>query len=164
MSNSQDVMFVTTIYDLGRSNKDGRSVDDYLRWLSKTLVLFPNTYVFYEDKYIKDLYERAFSGGIWINLPFMKFELAEYGTKIEGICKVMSQTSNDLTFRLPNYAILQFQKFNFLERLAFQFKSTQGFFWIDAGISRFIPERNPATSLVKNQRFLMSKNYKSSFF
>jgi hypothetical protein len=161
---SQDVKFVTAIYDIGRNNKDGRSIDDYLKWLRKTLVLFPNTYVFYEDDHIKNHFDKAVSGGIWVKLPFVKFELADYGTKIADICKIMSLRSNDLTFQLPNYAILQFQKFNFLERLAFQFKKTQGFFWIDAGISRFIPDSNfPKLSLIGKQ-LLNSKKYKSSFF
>jgi len=137
MASIESIKFVTCIYDIGRGAEDGRSLDQYIKWLSKTLIIFPETYVFYEDD---DIRLSAGEGGIWIKLPFKKFELADQIVEIEEICKKMSKISDDLTFRLPSYAILQFQKFNLLHRVSNLDRESTGLFWIDAGISRFISE------------------------
>jgi hypothetical protein len=50
----------------------------------------------------------------------------------------MAINSNDLTFKLPRYGILQFQKFSLLKLVSSLNPNNNGFFWIDAGISRFL--------------------------
>jgi hypothetical protein len=45
--------------------------------------------------------------------------------------------SKDITFRLPEYSLVQFSKFE-LGIMASEFKSAQSVLWVDAGISRFL--------------------------
>lgn len=46
--------FVTAFFDIQRDKKgDGRSIDEYLEWIKKTLQLNANLYIVTEKKFIK---------------------------------------------------------------------------------------------------------------
>jgi hypothetical protein len=50
------------------------------------------------------------------------------------------QASEDLTYRLPAYALVQFAKFDVLSRATELHPDATHIFWIDAGLSRFLGE------------------------
>jgi hypothetical protein len=162
MASSDRVSFVTCIYDIGRSRVDARSIVDYAAWLNRTISIFPRLIIFYEDEKIRTLINQDAQ---WIKLPFSEFQLSNHILEISEICGAFSKYSSDITFKLPEYSILQFQKFRFLEIASDYHEDSVGFFWIDAGISRFLDEKLQFSNVPSLENsFVNSKISKESFF
>ena len=126
---------MTALYDLGRERADGRSLDSYIEWLKATCKILPNITVFTDIKEVaKVLPEHA----VVVDLNFSEFDMYVHREKVADICARMSRKSKvqDITIRLPDYAIFQFGKFQLLD-LASQMGSEEYLVWVDAGISRF---------------------------
>lgn len=140
------ITFVTAFFDIQRDKKgDGRSIDEYLEWIKKTLQLNANLYIVTEKKFISFMKEHRPSGYAthiiedtlenacyYKYLPVMKhiMESREYKSRIAYPDRVEC--------KLPEYNIIQYSKFGWLERAIIEnpFKS-KAFFWMDIGISRF---------------------------
>lgn len=162
MRKDKRVSFVTCIYDIGRADVDARLISDYAKWLTRTISIFPNVIIYYEDENVRSLVS---GDADWIKLPFDKFQLSPSLTKISKICGDFSKHSEDITFKLPKYSILQFQKFRFLELASKYHEDSIGFFWIDAGISRFLDEAENYSNIeTLEYNFVNSKIHKDSFF
>jgi hypothetical protein len=162
MATSDRVSFVTCIYDIGRSRVDARSIIDYAAWLNRTISIFPRLIIFYEDEEIKKLINH---GAQWIKLPISEFQLSKHVFEISEICGEFSKYNSDITYKLPEYSILQFQKFRFLEIASEYHEDSVGIFWIDAGISRFLDEKLQFSNLLSLENtFVESKISKNSFF
>ncbi len=141
---------------------DARLISDYAKWLTRTISIFPHVIIYYEDESVRSLVS---GNADWIKLSFDEFQLSPYLAEISQICENFSQHSKDITFRLPKYSILQFQKFRFLELASKQHKDSIGFFWIDAGISRFLDEAKKFSNTeTLEYNFVNSKIHKDSFF
>jgi hypothetical protein len=138
---------VTAIYEIGRAKADGRRFSDYLDWLEKTSQIFPALTIYCEK--VPNLQGRKIDGN-WVEKAFSDFSLNCRRDEIFKICEYFKRKNSDVTFQLPDYAILQFSKFEMLEDAMLQ-NFAKNFLWLDAGISRFI---NPAT--VKFSRFEQS--------
>lgn len=124
----------TSLFDIGRDQVDNRSIANYKNWLMATIKLFPGIMVFHDgtcdglvskDSHLvkvkkKDL--RFFSFLPNVNQIFEKFS---------------PQSPNDVTFKLPEYSLVQYSKFDLALR-ALEISGADSVLWVDAGISRFM--------------------------
>lgn len=141
--------FVTAFFDIQRSRKgDGRTVDEYLAWIKKTIQLNCNLYVFTEAKF-----EAFFREHRPVEYP-MKIVVIEFADLyFYKYYDKMLEIINDENYKsriqhpgrieciMPEYNIIQYSKFDCLNRAidenAF---GSSAFFWIDAGASRFFSD------------------------
>jgi hypothetical protein len=137
---------VTAFFDIQRSQKgDGRTVEEYLAWIQKTLQLNCNLYVFTEAKFEQFFREHrpAQYPMQLVIIDFKDLYFYRYRDRMIEIItsdayKSRIQHSNRVECVLPEYNIIQYSKFDCLSRAIDEnvFGSSY-FFWIDAGISRF---------------------------
>lgn len=139
--------FVTALYNIQReTNGDGRKWSDYLNWFKDTLTLpFPMViYISQEETDLIDTIQNYRPSHVPTKILFSPIPYESY----EPIFKhILSQNdyrskmmnNNRVECQLPMYNIIQYSKFQWLKEIAemnpFQ---TDYFFWVDAGISRFI--------------------------
>lgn len=146
----------TCLIDINRQSVDGRSMDLYKKWLRNTIKLYPGIIVFCEsiDSDLKDLDAQFYK--INRNLIFKDLE------KVNSVLRSFDyEASEDVTFQLPSYALLQFYKFD-LGQIAKIMSGAASLLWVDAGISRFIDAASNST-LQNNAKFLINKSYKFAF-
>ena len=151
---------VTCFYNIGRENIDGRSEALYLHWLEETIKLFPNIVIFHNQAF-SDPSLKFPKTVKTIHFPFNEFWVSEYRELIERICNSNLGHSSDITFRLPQYAMLQLSKFEFLSQ-AQKISDSKSLLWVDAGISRFVGKHSISQpeSIAKR---LLQEGYDSCF-
>lgn len=149
----QDLLTVTGIFDIGRELIDNRSMDEYLEWLVKTIRLFPDTIIFHND--LSGKISSRFTHTIFVEPK--DFEAFSWMESVECILK-SSREDKDITGILPQYALIQFAKFEMLERVLGKYNCAS-IMWIDAGISRFMKEIDCVDVLKKNVNYLLKKRY-----
>jgi len=124
----------TGLFDIGRSNIDGRNLDHYRAWLKLTIESIPNLVV-YHDGSCDDLI------GLDCNfqrIPKESLKAFSYESDMKKILKEFIPSSpSDITFRLPQYSLVQFAKFELGNKVVEDFHA-ESILWVDAGISRFI--------------------------
>jgi hypothetical protein len=131
---------VTSLYDIGRATKgDGRTIDDYVRWLNGTLRL-PVPFTIYLDPGIDPARIALKPDDEIVVVPFEELETSTWLPQVEAICRDRAKfpSSNDLNYRLPRYGILMMSKFDMIERTANGHRPDH-LLWVDAGASRFTP-------------------------
>jgi hypothetical protein len=166
---------VTAFFDINRGEKgDGRKIEEYLEWIKKTLLLNCNLYVVTEAKFVKFIKDNRPNGfpliikedtlqnaSYYKYLPQMKeiLESAEYKNRIAY--------PNRVECKLPEYNIIQYSKFGWLERAITENPfNTEYFFWMDIGISRFYLDVNvsqfyPGKQIINNSndKFIIQCRY-----
>ena len=145
---------VTALYNINRAEKgDGRKWSEYLSWFAKTLQLEIPMCIFVakdmcefvlqhrpEHLHAKTMiYCEALED---IPYAYLENELAAITNSSEYKMKIRHPTRVECI--LPFYNIIQYSKFPWLLKCAQSnpFNSTH-FFWVDAGISRFIDMDSP---------------------
>lgn len=142
---SSNVTCVTALYDIGREAVDGRSIPEYMRWLSMTLRTICDPFVLFLDESLnlkkKVLESRSSVGPIQIyETALSETPMWKYRDQIASIQKTQTgqKYPKDLTNTLPEYCVIQYGKFGWLERsIATNTFNSAMFSWIDAGFSRF---------------------------
>jgi hypothetical protein len=124
----------TSLFDIGRDQVDNRSMANYKSWLVATIKLFPGIIVFHDGScdglVIKDSHLIKVKKN---NLEFFKLL-----PSVNQIFKTFSpQSPNDVTFKLPEYSLVQYSKFDLALR-TLEISGAESVLWVDAGISRFI--------------------------
>jgi hypothetical protein len=148
----------TCLFDISRENVDGRSFDTYKNWLKNTINILPGIIVFCEkmDEDLKKL------NANFVLVNHNKLETFNCLSKVkEVLSKFNPDSPQDLTFRLPEYALIQFSKFE-LAAQAYDISKAHSLLWVDAGLSRFISSTN-TYMLESNAKFLLRNNYSFSF-
>jgi hypothetical protein len=139
---------VSAIYDIGREKIDGRSIGDYKKYLFNTLSTIKVPFVLYMDSRLdweEDIYKlRSSIGPIQIikrnlsEIPMWKYRDSVKNIMNSEKFKSSLKYPNDITNLLPEYVLIQYSKFSWLEDT---FKtnpfSSVNCIWIDAGLSRF---------------------------
>lgn len=143
----ENITFVTALYNIQREHKgDGRKWNDYLEWFKNTLkmplkmvIYIPSELISYVEEHRPKEYATKVIVQELETIPYAKYadaikdilENPEYRAKMKNPDRVEC--------RLPYYNIIQYSKFKWLEEVAaINSFETDYFFWIDAGISRFI--------------------------
>lgn len=145
--NLNQVTFVTALIDIGREKYDGRKFSDYVSWFLPTL-LFPVPMVIYVEPYLVD-YVRAVRKDLPTRIIPQTFLTSPLRWLLDRVSYILANHTfrqynpSDLLNRCPEYSILMSNKFawiwNTIQDNPFQ---TDLFFWIDAGISRFLTEKH----------------------
>jgi hypothetical protein len=143
---STSVTIVTAFFDINRAeNGDGRTIDEYKKWIQHTLQLNCNLFIITEEKF-KDFFIQNRNPEYNTTICIMDFK-SLYFYKYYDQMKIILNSEeyknriaypNRVECILPEYNIIQYSKFHFL-KLAINknpFQSTS-FFWLDAGASRF---------------------------
>jgi hypothetical protein len=136
--------FVSCFFDINREHKgDGRSIQEYVKWIEQTLKLNANLYIVTEKKFESFFREHMHSNTV---LKIIDFSDLHYYKYYKKMCDIISSESFKNKIKhptrveciLPEYNIIQYSKFHVLDMAIKEnpFKS-DFFFWIDAGISRF---------------------------
>lgn len=128
-----DLKAVTALYDLGRGGF-GRPIEHYIGWLNATLRL-PVAFDIFLDPAIDQGQIALKPGDRVFPVPLDQFYPIRWRDQVDRIRR--ASTSQDLTFVLPNYALLMMSKFDMLERAARDHGMDCRMLWIDAGLSRF---------------------------
>ena len=157
---TSSVTVFTALFDLNRNEIDGRGMDIYRSWLSKTIELFPGIVIFHDGSLNQNNIEFFDAKLIRLNKEDLEFFKLENSIK-ELFKKFIPQAKNDITFQLPQYSLMQFSKFS-LAKYAKQISNSDGYLWVDAGISRFIKKIDPDT-LKQNSTYVASQNYNAAF-
>lgn len=168
--------FVTALYNIQRETKgDGRKWSDYLEWFKETLELpFPMVIYCSPDEELINLIQNHRPELVPTKIMFSEipyqcyepifqqlFDQRDYQERIMNIDRVEC--------KLPMYNVIQYSKFQWLKEVAetnpFQ---TDYFFWIDAGISRFIPKylysRIKSTITLPKQKLIIQHNHLLEYY
>jgi len=136
---------VTALYDIDREKKgDGRTVEEYLKWMKETLKIKCDISVYTEKKFYNFILENRTNGydcDIIID-EFTKIPFYKYNNRIKEIINSEEYKSkmNDtrrIECYLSEYNIIQYSKFDWIKRTIDKYSDYQFYFWVDAGISRF---------------------------
>lgn len=159
---------VTALYDIDRHHQ-GRSVDEYLQWMDRTLklrcpfIIFTSTSLAHRIQSMRISELRAHTMLITRDrIPFEEFSHFIERSVFPKFKQRMKHPA-DITNVNKMYAIINHAKMIWLnEAIALNPFHTETFFWIDAGFSRFIPEQYYMSSfpLSTNKiRMLASKQW-----
>jgi hypothetical protein len=165
---------VTAFFDINREQKgDGRSITEYKEWITKTLQLNCNLFIITEPKF-KDFFLENRPKEYKTYLKIMDFSECYYYKYYEQMKTILDSPEykqkisypNRVECKLPEYNIIQYSKFHYLnisiEENPFK---TDYFFWLDAGASRFFldvdiskpyPSQNTLQVLTTN-KFIIQK-------
>tara|TARA_R110000851_G_scaffold67262_8_gene151999 strand:+ start:5223 stop:5999 length:777 start_codon:yes stop_codon:yes gene_type:complete len=171
-------LITTALFDIKRSNHgDGRTIDDYLSWFSKTLQLKCDMVIYTEERFKEFvLKERE---GI-PNETFIKIQKLEEvpfyknNDEMKGIISSeaylnkMADTSRVECF-LSEYNVIQYSKFGWLKTSSEE-HDYHLHFWMDAGCSRFFDEFDmskswPNENTIDIEKFTIqgNKNFVAGF-
>ncbi len=168
---NHNVTIVTAFFDINReTNGDGRKLEEYLSWIKKTLQLNCNLYIVTEKRFVEFMQQnRPSKYNTFIKEDTL--ENAHYYKYLPQISTILNSPAykqriahpDRVECKLPEYNIIQYSKFGWLENAItdnpFQ---TEYFFWMDAGCSRFflnvdITQHYPRMSTINNSynRFII---------
>jgi hypothetical protein len=162
---------VTALYDIDREKKgDGRAISDYLKWISETLKLKSSITLFTESKFeeqIKQFLKRRTDCNVIIEefneLPFYKKNDEIKKILQSDFYKQKMKDTKRIECYMSEYNVIQYSKFDWLERVILSEPDFDYYFWIDAGISRFFDgfdtNKNwPNTKVIKD-KIIIQGNY-----
>jgi len=141
---------VTALYDIGRENFDGRRMAQYFDWFKKTLTL-NCPLVVYCDESVNDFIQINRPEALKEKTKIINQKLEEIPyyylkTQIDAILlnddyKSKIKDANRIECKTSLYSIIQYSKFPWVEAAANNnFFSSDYFIWMDAGLSRLIPD------------------------
>jgi hypothetical protein len=167
------ITIVSAFFDINRSEKgDGRTIEEYLEWAKKTLQLNAHLYIITEPKF-ETFFRENRSSHLPFHLHIMDFTKSHYYSYYPQIQSILTSEEyqkrikhpNRVECILPEYNILQYSKFHYLQ-LAIEenpFQSSH-FFWMDLGASRFFmevdisqpyPSENMSIQITQNPGFII---------
>jgi hypothetical protein len=151
----QSCQAYTALFDLGRENVDGRSIAEYKVWLGKTCKLFPGIIVFHDG--CLDSFENP--DGHFVRLELGSLRTFGLLPKLTFVLETFTpKAAADITFRLPEYGLVQLAKFELAEKV-FEMTNTDSVLWVDAGISRFVPVPLNTNNFQDFSRILLKSRY-----
>ena len=170
--NKNTVTIVTAFFDINRAEKgDGRTIDEYIRWIKQTMQLNCNLFIVTEEKF-QDLFIhfRNHTHNTFIKIiKFSDLYFYKYFDQMKYIIdsdeyKQKIAYPNRVECVLPEYNIIQYSKFHCLKMAIDEnpFHS-ESFFWLDAGASRFFEGMDIQKPFPSNNGLEIIKNSENSF-
>jgi hypothetical protein len=168
------VKIVTALFDIGREKSgDGRSVEQYLDWFSKTLDINCYMEIYTEEKFKKFIEEKRNPELTKIIIQNIEDVPAyKYRERISDIINSESYLSrikdkSRIECRLDLYNVIQYSKFGWLKNSISSGKEDDFYFWMDAGCSRFFDgfdTKNdwPILKNIPDDKFVVQGNYNTS--
>jgi len=138
----------TSLFDILRTDTDGRSIEMYIEWLSKTAKIYPGIIIFH-DGCCDGLY---FEGAELIKIKKSQLKVFGLLADVKRLFETYKPIAkNDITFKLPEYSLVQFAKFE-LATMVIKKIECESVLWVDAGISRFINKSGEFSNDVVNKK------------
>jgi hypothetical protein len=139
---------VTAFFDINRDTRgDGRTIDEYLKWIQKTLQLNCNLFIITEAKFQHFFEEnRPIQYKLQTVIKIIDFRESHYYKYYDKINRIIQSPEylskvkhpDRVECKLAEYNVIQYSKFHYLQMAIHQNPfQTDHFLWIDAGISRF---------------------------
>lgn len=130
---------VTAYFDVGRANYDGRTSQQYIEWLNSTLKTPLSFTVFLEPDFDASAIRlKANDRIVRVSRADLRmFKRRELVQQIVSTSKSVNR--HDISFNLAEYGMIVMSKSDFLG-IASQSSTADYLVWIDAGLSRFIPD------------------------
>lgn len=137
--------FVTALYDIKRESKDKRSYSSYQEWFTKTLTVSVPMVIFTEEKN-RHIVEEA-RKGLPTKVIYTSLEELPFYYTVNAVKRII--TESPFKHRIKNPKALENTCFEYIPLIQSKFKwlmyaieqnyfQTELFFWIDAGLSRFM--------------------------
>ena len=168
------VKIVTALFDIGREKLgDGRSIEQYLEWFSKTLELNSYMEIYTEEKFKEFVEERRDPELTKVIIQNIEdIPAYKYKEKISDIINSESylsriKDSSRIECRLDLYNVIQYSKFGWLKNSISHGNVEDFYFWVDAGCSRFFDgfdtkEDWPLLKNIPDDKFIIQGNYNTS--
>jgi hypothetical protein len=163
---------VTAFFDIGRDKKgDGRTISEYLEWIKKTLELNCNLFIVTEEKFsvfFEENRPKEYSTVIKV-IDFKDSYYYRFYDRIKEILeskeyKIKIKDGDRVECKLPEYNIVQYSKFHYLQMAIDENPFNSDFFlWADAGISRFFLDVDLNQKYPSNNGQLILEQTKNRF-
>jgi len=145
----ENTTVVTALYNIQRETQgDGRSWEEYLEWFRETLQI-PLPMIIYIPVELEPFiivhrpnhYKTKIIIQELLEIPYACYEKQMQQILDNPIYQSKIKDPMRIECRMPFYNIIQYSKFQWIKKAIEEnsFQSTY-FFWMDAGISRFIPK------------------------
>ena len=161
---------VTAFFDIHRDTKgDGRTVNEYMQWIEKTLQLNCNLFIVTEAKFVPFMKEKRPHYPMYILEDTL--ENASYYKYLPHMKEILESDAfkqriaypQRVECVLPEYNVIQYSKFGWLEEaMRVNPFHTEHFFWMDAGISRFFLDVDvslPYPRMIPSDKFIIQKRF-----
>lgn len=149
----------TLLFEIGRKEIDGRGHNEYKKWLKNTLSIFEEIVIYHDGCLEKDdfpLSDLRF-------IPKKNLDIFKNLAKVKQVLENMKpEASDDITFKLPQYSLTQYAKFELGAKLLND-DNLDGVLWVDAGISRFISGKLDLKNLNKISNSLIQNKVDAVF-
>ena len=148
-------LIITSLFDIQRDTKgDGRTINDYLLWFSKTLKLNCDMVIYTEEKFEDFVKENRKNTSSKTYIKIQKLD-DQYLQKIKDPKRIECY--------LPEYNVIQYSKFGWLKNSSDELTNYDFYFWMDAGCSRFFDNVNinlkwPNESLLPTDKLTIQCN------
>ena len=139
---------VTALYNINREKFDGRRMDQYFDWFKRTLTLNCPMIIYCEESLNSFIAENRPSN-LKTKIINQKLEEIPYYYLKPKIDKILENSSYVSKIQDPSriecktslYSIIQYSKFPWVEHAAANdFFASDYYIWMDAGLSRLIPD------------------------
>jgi hypothetical protein len=164
------VNVITALFDIGREKLgDGRSMEQYLVWFGKTLQLKVPMIIYTEEKFKRFVEERRNPENTEIRIQTLE-EIPMYKHK-ESINKILNdpgyfskiKDNSRIECNLDLYNTIQYSKFGWLQKEIESGSSSDFYFWMDAGCSRFFSDFDlsldwPNLDKLDDEKFIIQGN------
>jgi hypothetical protein len=139
------VRIITALFDIKRDEKgDGRKIEDYLNWFSETLKLKCDMTIYTEERFVEFVNQNRsnqFETDVVVqnleDIPFYHWRNTINEIIISEDYKLKMKDTNRIECYLPEYNLIQYSKFGWLEQAVEKNINHDYFLWMDAGCSRF---------------------------
>lgn len=164
------VKIITALFDIGReAYGDGRSMQTYLNWFSKTLELKADMVIYTEEKFYDFVVSRRSLGRTEIKVQkISEIPYFKYRERISRILKDPSylskiKDSSRIECKLDLYNVIQYSKFGWLKDEVDNGNEENFYFWMDAGCSRFFSDFDlenewPNSHVFSSKKFIIQGN------
>lgn len=153
---------VTGLFDIGREKIDGRSLNQYYDWFKRTLQLQCSMLIYSESNHVQFILDnrpknletkivvQELSGLPYYHLKNKMDDIlmsVDYQKKIVDPSRIECKTSL--------YSIIQYSKFPWVfNAVKENYFDSEYFFWLDAGISRFITDLSLSKLKFPGEKFM----------
>tara|TARA_R110000796_G_scaffold76232_1_gene170656 strand:+ start:3928 stop:4731 length:804 start_codon:yes stop_codon:yes gene_type:complete len=167
-----NVMITTALFDINRQSRgDGRTILEYLTWMKETLKVRCSMTVYTEKRFEKFIYQCRknipYETKVIVqdlsDLPFDKYMPQIREIMFSEFYRRRIKHPGRVECVLPEYNLIQYSKFGWLEKTAKENQNYDYFFWMDAGCSRFFLDADlskefPNINNINVDKFLIQRN------
>jgi hypothetical protein len=165
-------MVVTALYDIDREKAgDGRTIEQYLEWFATTLQVKCDMTVYVDPKFVNFVAKKRKNIPYKTDIGWSNLEDIPFYHNREDILSILNSEIYKSKMKdpgriecfLPEYSLIQYSKFTWLQWTAEKYLDYDFFIWMDAGCSRFFLDTDlskqwPNTTTLRKNKFIIQRN------